>query len=186
MLQLHKTKWRYPRAGLTVFHTTDLPCLHKKSRDMSRLFAAGCFLIGAQHHGSNHTRGNCDQQVITAILNPVITAWRCREVMATPVIHHIVLTAILGRHATAFVPVMVRSATTTTVVVTLHATIIMLFNAVIMSATLIVASILLTMAFAMTRRMVWLRLYGKTAQAETGSNRCAKNARAQMRHGLPF
>lgn len=157
--------------GLTVFRITGLPCLHKKSRDMSRLFAVGCFLIGAQHHGSNHTRGNCDQQVVTAILNPVITAWRCREVMATPIIHYIVLTAILGRHATAFVPVMVRSATTTTIVVTLHATIIMLFNAVIMSATLIVAttvattvaSILLIMAFAMTRRMVWLRLYGKTA-----------------------
>lgn len=106
--------------------------------------------------------------------------------MATPVIHHIVLTAIMGRYATAFVPVMVRPATTATVVVTLHATIIMLFNAVIMSATLTVASILLIMAFAMTRRMVWLRLYGKAAQAETGCNRCAKNARAQMRHGLPF
>lgn len=94
--------------------------------------------------------------------------------VTAPVIHHIVLAAILGRNAAAFVPVVVRPTATTTVVMPVHTPVIMLLSARIMATMIIMtptmAHILLPMAFAMSRWGTWLRLYRKAAQAKASSH----------------
>ena len=65
----------------------------------------------AQNQLRNHATRNGHQQVVTAVLHPVVATGRVLQAMSTPVIHHILVRTVLWRHTRALHPIVVRPCT---------------------------------------------------------------------------
>jgi hypothetical protein len=66
----------------------------------------------AQHKLQNDASGNCNQNIVAACLNPMITTGRGTQVVAAPVIDHVLPVAVFNRKALASAECMVRACAT--------------------------------------------------------------------------
>src|ERR1035437_10076675 len=65
----------------------------------------------AQQELQNDAGGDCHQQVVAAILNPVVaTRWR-RQLVTVPIFHHILPPTVFGWQTSALAKVAIRSGT---------------------------------------------------------------------------
>lgn len=60
---------------------------------------------------ANHAGGNAHEQIVTAILHPLLTTGRLSQPMTAPVIDHIVVGTVLLRYAATFDPLVLRAGT---------------------------------------------------------------------------
>ena len=64
-----------------------------------------------QNHLRDHTGGNRDQHVVAAILHPLLTTSGLLQAVVLPVVHHILVAAILLRHFAALMPLLLGTST---------------------------------------------------------------------------
>ena len=74
----------------------------------------------AQQELQNYAGGNRDQDIVSACLNPMVTTGRGAQVVAAPVVDHVLAVAVFGRQVLALIITMVGARTAFVVVLVLR------------------------------------------------------------------